>query len=199
VSKRRPSQRDRVEREYLELAEEFAGVKRDYETRLAGYQRELARLEGDRGADEPGLVEVGPRRDALDAVPALSVAAAPSELAEDEALSGGELAGEDSGADRMRLELLKLSRLLIGTCQRAIQSDQPKLVLYATMLAADLPGAMSGRWVADKFGLSAERVSQLFNEIQVRHQLPANRHNKSAAAVNAYRENAGLINQPKIA
>ncbi len=197
MSRLRPSHRDRLEREYLALAKERAGVVSDYDVRLAALQREIERMESPRLAE--GCSEAGPRRDELDARPALSVLGDEDAANEacDEQAGGGEFA-EEKGRSEDRIIALRAMALLQGVCALVLKEpEQPKLVVHCLRLAADMPGAVSMRVVAGLYGLSPERISQRVEEMQRRFNLPKNRHNKSASAVQAYRSTAALINQPK--
>ncbi len=195
MSRRRPSNRDRLEREFLALARERDAVLRDYEQRMTALQGAIERVEAPRLAE--GCEESGPRRDELDARPALSVLGEESPAEEGD--EGGEVAevraeGED------RVVALRAMGLLLGVCAMVLrEQEHPKLVVHCVRLAADLPGAISMREVASIYGLSPARISQRVEEIQRRFNLKKNRHNKSAEAVRAYRETAALINQPESA
>lgn len=200
MSRRRPTNRDRLEREYLALAEEFAAVRRDFETRLAAKQREIQRIEDGGAADDGRRIEQadGARKDALDHLPEARLSVLPAEVDE---VAEEWPDREEAQDDGYRLKAVRAMALLLGVCRLVTHPDenQPKLTAHIVMIAADLPGASSMRQVAELYGLSPERVSQRVEDVQRRFNLPKNQHNKSASAVAAYRVNAALINQPKSA
>lgn len=195
MSRNRPSHRDRLEREYLDLAAEAAASASEYTRRMAALQREIQRIEDGGRPDRPVQQATGARRDGLDSVPESKLAVLP-ELDEP-------AAGTDYGAcqDDYRGKALRMTSMLLGVCRLVThpEENQPKLVAHVVMIAADLPGAASMRQIAELYGLSPERISQRVEEIQKRFNLPKNQHNKSAAAVDAYRVNAALTRQPKTA
>lgn len=195
MSNRRPTGRDRLEREYLALARERseqAVALAETDKRLAAMQREIERVECPRL--QVGQDERGPRKDALDAVPEVKLSVLPEIDEENEQEACGDV---DEGD--WRIKALRMTALLVGVCNLAVREseNQPKLVLHIVKIAADLPGAHSMRMLAEHYGLSPERISQRVEEVQKRFNLPKNQHNKSAEAVAAYRVNATLIKQPR--
>lgn len=206
MSRARPSERDRLEAEYLALARERSALAEELAKKDAQLLAMQAKLDGVESRRMPErMIEVGPRVDAVDRL--VQGGRGPqADLREELGLSrdeadevGMELreawgrAGE--GSSEYRIKALRMSALLLGVCNLAEADEQPKLVIRLIRLAADLPGAVSMRTLAEEYGLSAERVSQRVEEYQRRFNLPANRHNKSAAAVDAYRVNAALTKQ----
>jgi hypothetical protein len=202
VSKRRPQDRDRLEGELLELVKRRAEEIARYDELIALKQAAIDRIEGTTTSHQPVFSECsGADMDHENPcfVANTHVNEDPGTIMDENESAGGEIAEVREAGDDNRLKALRAVALLTGMCHRVIKSDHPKLVVRVIMLAADLPGAISGRQVAKIYGLSAERISQQLEEFQRRFNLPPNRHNKSLAAVNTYRENAGLINEPKIA
>jgi hypothetical protein len=193
MSKRRPSHRDRLERDYISLVRERAEVAGEYDRRLLVMQRQLEAVESPRLGE--GQVEHGGRKDALDKVPEARLAVLP------DIEEGPEPSDFSPPATDWKAHALRMTALLVGVISMGTRDDeaQPKLFLRIVQLAAGLPGAVSMRQVAQVYGYSAERISQRVEDVQKRFNLPKNQHNKSAEAVAAYRVNAGLIKQPNTA
>lgn len=185
MSNRRPTNRDRLEREFLARAKEFSDVRQAQDAELLAMQRELGRIESPR---ERAGGEKGPRRDGLDVVPECKLSVLPDieEEVESVAVTGD--------LDDWKNKAIRMTSLLIGVCNLASRDDEdfPKLVLQMVKIAADLPGAASMRNLAEAYGYSPERISQRVEEIQRRFNLPKNQHNKSAAAVQSYKVTARM-------
>ena len=172
MSKRRPSHRDRLEKEYLALCE-----------KLRQMQRELDRLESPRLA--AGFLERGGRHDALEFVPESKLATPPQDC--DEPPSE-----ETPDTTDWHARCTRITSLAIGLLRRVAYAKQrPRLEAFAGLFALGVDGE-SMRAVARSEKVSLEWVSQKTEEIRERFNLPKNHHNKTDAASDSYRRSAQL-------
>lgn len=194
MSRRRPSKRDRLEAEFLALAEQRAdlvsgaALKRLDEAILA-MQRRLDGVEAPRLAE--GAIEVGDRRDALEFVPAGALIAPAGGPGIDEPIMD-DISAESAGDPDWKMRAGRLLNLTVGMLRNVTYAkSKPRLEAFAGLFALGVD-CDSMRTVAAAEGVSLEWVSQKAEQVRLRFNLPKNQHNKSDRAVESYSATANL-------
>ena len=197
MSAKRPSRRDRLERELLQLAEQRARSEQEFTAQMLAIQRELERVENGGPADAT-VVEREARRDGLDCVAEACLAVLPGGY--DSAEPGDEVAAERaaSGPEMdWRAQALRMTQVCVGVLRAvAYATSRPKLEAFAGLFALGAD-CESMRAVAKAEGVTFEWVSEKTEQVRVRFNLPRNQHNKSAQAVGSYRASAQLRSMEK--
>lgn len=178
MSRARPSQRDRIEKEYLSYAKQ----RSDIEDKMIALQKELERIESPR----LNYTETAPRKDALDLLPERRFATLP-DLDEPQ----DDISTESDTID-WKSRCVRITAMTVGLLRRVAYADKrPRLEAFCGLFALDVD-CESMRSVALSESVSIEWVSQKTEQIQQRFNLPKNHHNKSAQAVKSYRHSAKL-------
>jgi hypothetical protein len=193
MSVRRPSERDRLEAEYLrqaELRSKAAEELARMDARLVAMQRELERAESPRL--RPWMTEVGAREDGIDRIKGgrAEPTEAPEVLAEDLGLDefrAEVVAGELARGGDWERRCARVMAFAVGMLRR-IAHPKTKNPRFEAMVGLFAVGAdcESMRATAETYGVTVEWVSQRAEETRRRFNLPNNQHNKSASAVASY-------------
>ncbi len=183
MSKRRPSHRDRLEREYLSACRQ----RSELDGKILQMQTRLDRIESPRLQD--GKIETGPRKDALAFVDDNKMTTYPTEFLEDGPIN--EVAEESDEID-WKARCIRMTALATGLLRRvAYAKTRPRLEAFAGLYALGID-CESMRTVAIAEEVSIEWVSQKAEEVRALFNLPKNQHNKSDQAARSYSESAKL-------